>query len=222
MQKIIDFIQGLNFSYSESVIGAHFNEIVALMSIVFGGSLMLFGWKEKNYFLAVIGGLVGAWGGLLLRTVFLPESKILPFIYIIVFAIVGAVATVFFRRFTGMLLGGFIAICVAITIFPKVFMPGKETYIATALCFLLGGGMGAIYPHIFIIIVTSLIGSIFVTYGISTFIISSIIGTSSSNTYIAIHLLIFLPLLIFGIIYQMKAAKGHLEEDNKPATASSK
>jgi hypothetical protein len=220
LQKVIDFIKGLNLSYPKSIIGPYFDEIVAVMAIIFGGTLILFGWRERNYFLAIIGGLAGAWCGLLLRSVFLPESKILPFVYIGVFGLSGAIILVFFKRFAGLLLGGFIALCVAIILFPKLFSPGRETYIAISITFLLGGGAGAIFPRFFIILVTSLAGSIFITYGISKLLIN-IFTEPQGETFTMLHLLVFLPLLIFGVLYQLGTTRSYMREE-RMATLSSK
>jgi len=43
MREIVDRVQALNLSTHKSLIGGHFPEILALLSIVFGGAFLLFG-----------------------------------------------------------------------------------------------------------------------------------------------------------------------------------
>lgn len=211
--KFINLVEQLNFSYPKSFVGIHFWEIIALLSIVFGGSFLLFGYRHHKYFLGITGLLVGGWLGLILKNCFSPDGVIVPFIYMAVCGTLGCVFAIFFEKFVGILLGGFTMMCIALIFFPALFTPGHETYIALSLSFLLGGGLGAIFPRFFFIVNSALIGTVFVTYGISTIITNSFFQNVSNQTQVAIHLLVFLPIFIFGILYQMKTTPE--TEDNK-------
>jgi hypothetical protein len=217
-RSIFEFIEKLNFSYPGSIIKGHFTEIVALVFILLGGVFLLYGWKHHRYFLGVIGLLCGAILGLILKVIYSPEGVIVPFIYMAVFAGIGCAIAIYFERLMGILLGGIFVACVCIILFPKLFRPGDSTYVALSLAFLLGGGLGAISPRIFFILNAALLGSIFITYGISLIAVENFAQNASYHTRVVIHTLIFLPLLIFGILYQMFTSEQETEGASRSST----
>jgi hypothetical protein len=85
------------------------------------------------------------------------------------------------------------------------------------MTFLLGGGLGAIFPKFFFIFNSSLIGAVFVTYGVSTAIVGRIVGDPQADLQALIHLCIFLPLLLFGLLYQLTTAQAQSVAGDAPA-----
>jgi hypothetical protein len=200
----VTLVERLNLSAHRNIVGAHFPEIVALLSIVFGGAFLLYGWRHHAYFLGVTGFLVGGWAGLLLKSQLSPMGgRVAPVLYLVTCALAGAFIASCWKRFIGILLGGFTVAVLGSVFFPHHFKPGNHSLIAITTAFLLGGGMGAIFPRFFFVFDSSLIGSIFVTYGVSIMIVGKLVGAVGSETQVLIHLCVFLPLLLFGVIYQM-------------------
>jgi hypothetical protein len=204
IRELVDLVQRLNLSTHKNVVGAHFPEIVALLSIVFGGAFLLFGWRHHAYFLGVTGFLTGGWAGLLLKSHLQPAGGgVTPMLYLATCAVGGAFVAICWRRFVGILLGGFTVAVLGTVLFPQVFRPGDHTLAAIALTFLLGGGLGAIFPKFFFVFNSSLIGAVFATYGISSAVVGRLVGEVRTEMQVLVHLCIFLPLLIFGVLYQL-------------------
>jgi hypothetical protein len=214
---LVRFIERLNLAHHQNAIGNYFPDIVALMSIVFGVSFLLFGWRHHRYFLGITGFLVGGWAGLLLKGQAAPQGAIAPFLYLAVCAVAGAFIATCFQRFVGMLLGGFTVACLGSVFFPALFQPGQETLTVTCLAFLLGGGLGGIFPKFFFIFNSSLIGAVFSTYGISLAILTPILGNTSPQARTVLHLVVFLPLFLFGVLYQITTSQGQFLEEEPPA-----
>ena len=204
-QELVDAVQRLNLSSPENFIGEHFQEIVALLSIVFGGSFLLFAWKHRKYFLGITGFLVGGWLGLLLKSHFSPEGDVAPFIYLGFCSVAGAYIAVTLQRFVGMLLGGFTVAMLMIVFFPAMLDPENRNLLTLCMAFLMGGGLGAMFPKFFFVYNCSLIGAVFVTFGVSQAIFTTLAGDLAPDMRTILHLVVFLPLFLFGLIYQMTA-----------------
>ena len=187
MRELVDLVQALNLSTHKSVIGSHFPEILALLSIVFGGAFLLFGWKHHAYFLGVTGFLTGGWAGLMLKSHLQPAGGgVTPMLYLATCSVAGAFVAICWRRFVGILLGGF-----TVAILGSVF-----------------------FPKFFFVFNSSLIGAVFVTYGISTAIVGKLIGEVNAETQVLVHLCVFLPLLIFGVMYQLTTSQHEVIADD--------
>lgn len=207
LNEITALLERLNLSGHKAVAGEHFPEIVALLSIVFGGAFLLYGWKHHEYFLGITGFLCGGWAGILAKTHFAPAGNVPPIVYLGACAVAGAYVAIYFRQLVGILLGGFTVAVLGTVFFPGLFRPGNYSTLTVALSFLLGGGLGAIFPRFFFIFNSSLIGSVFVTYGVSSAVLAQVAGDAPPKTRLLLHVLVFLPLLIFGVLYQFVAAK---------------
>jgi hypothetical protein len=221
MRELVDLVQALNLSTHKSVIGSYFPEILALLSIVFGGSFLLFGWKHHAYFLGVTGFLTGGWAGLMLKSHLQPAGGgVTPMLYLATCSVAGAFVATCWRRFVGILLGGFTVAVLGSVFFPRYFKPGDHTLAAVSMAFLLGGGLGAIFPKFFFVFNSSLIGAVFVTYGISTAIVGKLVGEVNPETQVMVHLCVFLPLLLFGVMYQLTTSQNEaMAEDPAPRPA---
>ena len=93
IRELVVLVERLNLSTTQNMVGSHFPEIVALLSIVFGGSFLLFAWKHHGYFLGVTGFLVGGWAGLMLKSHLQPAGGgVTPMLYLATCA-VGAPAS---------------------------------------------------------------------------------------------------------------------------------
>ena len=222
IREIVTLVERLNLSEYGNIVGSHFPEIVALLSIVFGGAFLLFGWRHQRYFLAVTGFLVGGWAGLLLKSHLSPQGGgMAPMLYLMVCSAGGAFIASCWRRFVGILLGGFTVAVLGSVFFPKYFRPGDHALSATSLAFLFGGGLGAIFPKFFFVFNSSLIGSVFVTYGVSTAIVGKLAGSVKAESQVMIHLCVFLPLFIFGMLYQLTTANvAPAERESPPEPAA--
>ena len=86
---------------------------------------------------------------------------------------------------------------------PDLLRPEQGNLLSLGLSFLLGGGLGAIFPRFFFVFNASLIGAVFVTYGVSEAILTSVANAASPELKTFLHLAVFLPLLLFGMIYQL-------------------
>jgi len=203
MAEIVALVERLNLSTHRNLLGEHFPEIVALLSVVFGGAFLLFGWRHHEYFLGVTGFLCGGWAGLLLKGHLAPGGGVAPVLYLATCSVAGAFIAVCWKRFVGILLGGFTVAVLGSVFFPLYFKPGNHALPAVALAFLLGGGLGGLFPKFFFIFNSSLIGSVFVTWGVSTAVLGRIVGSVRAETAVLLHLCVFLPLLVFGMLYQL-------------------
>jgi hypothetical protein len=201
--ELVRFIERLNLAHHQNVVGNYFPDIVALMSIVFGLSFLLYGWRHHQYFLGITGFLVGGWAGLLLKGHAAPAGAIAPFLYLAVCAVGGAFIAICFERLIGMLLGAFTVAVLGSVFFPSMFEPGKETLAVVTLAFLLGGGLGGIFTKFFFVFNSSLIGAVFATYGVSLAILTPLVGNTSLGARTILHIVVFLPLLVFGVLYQL-------------------
>jgi hypothetical protein len=208
MRELVGLVERLNLSAHKNTVGAHFPEILALLSIVFGGSFLLFAWRHHAYFLGVTGFLCGGWAGLLLKTHLQPSGGgVTPMLYLATCAVGGAFVATCWKRFVGILLGGFSVAVLGAVFFPKLFRPGDHTLPSIAMAFLLGGGLGAIFPKFFFVFNSSLIGAVFVTFGVSQAIVGRVAGDLKADLSVLIHLCIFLPLLLFGVMYQLTTSQ---------------
>lgn len=218
IRELVELVHRLNLSTHKNIVGAHFPEIVALLSIVFGGAFLLFGWKHHAYFLGVTGFLSGGWAGLLLKTHLQPAGGgVTPMLYLATCAVGGAFVAVCWRRFVGILLGGFTIAVLGTVFFPQYFKPGDHTLTAISLAFLLGGGLGAIFPKFFFVFNSSLIGAVFATYGISAAVLGHLVGEVRAEMQVLVQLCIFLPLLIFGVLYQLTTSAHEPMLEDAPA-----
>src|SRR4029079_4992947 len=120
---------------------------------------------------------VGGWAGLMLKSHLQPAGGgVTPMLYLANCAVGRALMPPLLRRFIGILLGGFTVAILGAVLFPSYFRPGDHTLSAISMAFLLGGGLGAIFPKFFFVFNWSLIGAVFVTYGISAAIVSKLMG----------------------------------------------
>ncbi len=203
IRELAEMLQRLNLSHPQNFIGEHFPEILSLLAIVFGGSFLLFAWKQRNYFLGITGFLVGGWAGLLLKGHVSPQGDLAPYLYLAVCAVAGAFLAITMQRFVGMLLGGFSTAMLMMVFVPDLLRPEQGNLLSLGLSFLLGGGLGAIFPRFFFVFNASLIGAVFVTYGVSEAILTSVANAATPELKTFLHLAVFLPLLLFGMIYQL-------------------
>jgi hypothetical protein len=208
--QLVQIVERLNLAAPASLAGAYFQEMMAILAIVFGGAFLLFAYKHYDYFAGITGFMLGGWLGLLLRNQYLTGSHMNPVIYMGAFAVVGACIAVFYRRFIGILLGGFTALCAVHVAAQDVLTAHPNQNVTFIAVFLLGGGLGALFPKFFYVLNTSLIGAVFVSYGISASVLPKLMGEMPQSTSALIHLLVFLPCLIFGVLYQLFTA--HSEE----------
>ncbi|MHC4605843.1 MAG: hypothetical protein ACYTAF_02790 [Planctomycetota bacterium] len=206
LRQLVDLVQRLNLAYPQSFIGEHFPEIISLLSIVFGGSFLLFAWKQRAYFLGITGFLVGGWAGLLFKAFFLPDGAMSPFLYLGICAVAGAYLAISLQRFVGMLLGGFTAGLLLYVLNPGTLHPEQASLATICMAFLLGGGLGALFPKFFFVFNCSLIGAAFATYGVSQAILRTVATGASPELMTFLHIVVFLPLFLFGIAYQMAGA----------------
>jgi hypothetical protein len=204
IRDLVALVERLNLSTHKNMVGVHFPEILALLSIVFGGSFLLFAWRHHAYFLGVTGFLVGGWAGLMLKSHLQPAGGgVTPMLYLATCAVGGAFVATCWRRFVGILLGGFTVAVLGSVLLPRFFRPGDHTLTTMSMAFLLGGGLGAIFPKFFFVFNSSLIGAVFVTFGVSQAVLGRVAGDLQPDLNVLIHLCIFLPLLLFGVMYQL-------------------
>jgi uncharacterized protein DUF4203 len=221
MREIVELVQALNLSTQKNIIGNYFPEILALLSIVFGGAFLLFGWKHHAYFLGVTGFLTGGWAGLMLKSHLQPSGGgVTPMLYLATCAVAGAFVAICWKRFVGILLGGFTVAILGSVFFPQYFKPGDHTLAAVSMAFLLGGGLGAIFPKFFFVFNSSLIGAVFVTYGISGAVVGKLVSDVRPETHALVHLCVFLPALVFGVMYQLTTSAHEAMPDDAPPRAA--
>lgn len=222
LRDALDTILQLDLSYPRHLIGSHFIEILSLLSIVFGGSFLLFAWKHRAYFLGMTGLFIGAWGGLMLRAHFNPEGQIAPMIYLGLGAAAGAYVSVHWQRFVGMMLGGFTTLIVTAIVSPVTMQIDRGGMLTVGMIFLMGGALGALFPKLFFVFNSALIGATFVTYGVTQGLIRSWLEEASAPMTQTAHVAIFFPLLLFGILYQMFDRDGqvvHVVHSGSPQAA---
>jgi len=202
IRAVAGWAERLNLTAPASLAGAHFGEMVAILAIVFGGAFLLFAYRHYDYFAGITGFLLGGWLGLMVRAQYMPGSRVSPFLYMAACAVGGACVAVFYRRLVGILLGGFIALCATLVLAEDVLVKNSNQNLSFALIFLLGGGLGALFPKFFFVANTSLIGAAFVTFGIMTAFGPRLAAEFPAMWSAALHLLVFVPCLAFGVLYQ--------------------
>jgi hypothetical protein len=133
------------------------------------------------------------------------------------FAVGGACTAVFYRRFVGILLGGVFALCATLVFCPNVLQSSPNQNLSFPLIFLMGGGLGALFPKFFYVVNTSVLGAGFITGGV-VLVFGPKLAVHLPQTWAtAIHLLVFLPCLLFGILYQFVSTRD--ETDGAVAAA---
>jgi hypothetical protein len=202
-EELVRLVERLNLAAPASLAGAYFQEMLAILAIVFGGAFLLFAYKHYDYFAGITGFMLGGWMGLLIRNQYLQGGSLSPVIYMGVFAVVGACIAVFYRRFIGILLGGFTSLCAVYMVAPEILTSHANQNLTFGGIFLMGGGLGALFPTFFYVFNSSLIGAVFVSYGVSASVLPKLMGEMPQSTSALIHLLIFLPCLVFGVLYQL-------------------
>lgn len=202
IRSLLGWAERLNLAAPAGLAGGHAAEMIAILAIVFGGSFLLFAYRHYDYFAGITGFLLGGWLGLMVRAQYLEGSRLSPFLYMAVSAVVGACVAVFYRRFVGILLGGFLALCATLVVAPDVLQSNPNQNLSFALIFLLGGGLGALFPKFFFVVNTSLIGAAFVTYGVMIAFGPRLASQIPAMWSAVLHLLVFVPCLVFGVLYQ--------------------
>lgn len=202
VNTIVSFIERLNLATPKSFVGSYFDQMLAILAIVFGGSFLLFAYKHYAYFSGVTGFLLGGWLGLMIKNQYYPEGAISPAIYMGASAVAGACIAVYYERLVGIMLGGFTILSLVYVFTPELFTHHPNQNLTFGLLFLLGGGLGALFSKFFFIFNTSLIGAIFATHGISLAIVAPLVHGLTPQWNVMVHLLIFVPLLLFGMLYQ--------------------
>ncbi len=204
---LAQYVGRLNLASPMSLAGEHFPQIVALTCLVTGGFLVLFGWRHHRYVLAMVGMLAGGWIGLAIKGRIVPTGVLPALPYLALCGATGAFLAIFLRRFVGILLGGFTAACVAAVFFPAHLRPGNETILGLSMAFLFGGGLGALFPRCFFILVTSLTGASFCTYALSVLLtLAGAMPAAAGTANVLLHLGLFLPLFGGGIVVQYLSA----------------
>lgn len=196
-------LERLNLAASRGFGAASFNDLVAILGIVFGGSFLLFSYRHYAYFAGITGFLLGGWLGPLIREQYMPASRLSPLVFMGVAAIIGACIAVFYRRFMGILLGGVCILIMTYVFAPDVLQKSPNQNASFGLIFLMGGGLGALFPKFFYVFDTSLIGSTFCAWGVSTAFGPRLAGMLPAEWGAVVNLLVFVPCLCFGILYQM-------------------
>lgn len=221
MGALVDFLNRFDLSYPRTLVGAHFLEIVGVLAIVLGGALLLFSWRHHRYFLGVTGFLAGAFAGLLFKDNVMPDGGIGHTVYIVVCGAAVAAIAYLFKRFVGMILGGFAVALVVSVGFPRLMssgvIGGQTNLLTLALAFMLGGGLGAIFPKFFFVLTSSLFGSAFATFGITTALWPILMQPTPMVEENLLHAVIMIPLFVFGFCYQLWTTKDQPFEDDAPA-----
>ena len=215
MKGLLDIIERLDFSHSAGIAGRHFDDVVGILSIVFGGAILMFAWKHHRYFLGVTGFLAGCFLGLLFKANVMPGGGVGHVVYIVLAGAATAAISVLFRRFVGMILGGFVTAMALCVIYPKFMEPDRHNLLMMSIGFMFGGGLGAMFPRFFYIVSTSLFGSAFVTYGLAGTLLPSLMSDPTVADRPLWHAMILMPLFLFGVVYQMLTTRA----DEGPAPA---
>lgn len=204
---VLKFIGTLNLSYPENFVGKYFNIILGILALIFSGSMILFGQRQKHYLYALTGLIFGAIIGVYLKAVFGAASQFTPIIYVVVCALLGMLAVILYERIAGMLLGGITTVFLSCVLSEIIASRIPSNYMNFVTIFLFGGVLGALFPEIFFIFDVALIAATFVTYGVSQIIAQGTNIPISRDKMVLIHFFIFVPALVFGIIYLTKTMK---------------
>jgi len=198
------------------VAGTHVAEMIAILAVVFGGSFLLFAYRHYDYFAGITGFLLGGWLGLMVRAQYLQQSRLSPFLYMAACAVGGACVAVFYRRFVGILLGGFFTLCATLVVAPDVLAANPNQNLSFGIIFLLGGGLGALFPKFFFVMNTSLIGAAFITYGVMVAFGPRLAEHLPAMWSAILHLVVFLPCLVFGVLYQFVSTRDETDGEFGP------
>lgn len=202
MESLLKSITSLDLSSPKTVLGYYFMDVLGVLSILFGGVLLLFAWKHHDYFLGLIGFLAGAFGGLLFKAHLFASEGIAHLLYIAVCGTALAVLSVFFKRLVGIALGGILVALALVLLRPTVLQGGGQGTVTLALAYLLGGGLGALFPREVYILTTSLFGAAFATFGLTITLVPVLAPRLPLGSDPLVHALIFVPLFVFGMAYQ--------------------
>ena len=206
-ETLARYLGRLNLASPASLAGEHFPQIVALTCLVTGGFLLLFGWRHRRYVLGVVGLLAGGWIGLAIKGRIVPTGVLPALPYLALCGAAGIFLAVGLRRFVGILLGGFTAACLAAVFIPVPLRTGQETTLGLCLAFLFGGGLGALFPRCFFILVTSLTGASFCTYALSVLLaLAGAMPAAAGTANVLLPLGLFLPLFGGGVVVQYLSA----------------
>lgn len=215
--SIIEFIQKLDLAHPKHVFGLYFHEIIALLAIIFGGAFLLFAGKHFDYYRGIVGFLLGAWIGIFLKEKVFVDTNVSAVVYIIGSAILFGALFLFFKRVVGLLLGSLVMMVFISVFIPSVIDSSNNKYFMMVVLALLGGTLGALFPQAIFIVVSSVIGATFITYGATLLISQHFIKDLPSSTQVLLHLGIFLPLVIFGALYQFMSAPKEPQPDPSAA-----
>jgi hypothetical protein len=208
MGDVLDIFERLDLSYQASLAGPYFDDIIGILSILFGGGFLLFSWKHHRYFLGMTGFLTGCFAGLLFKANVMPEGGMGHIFYIVLCGLALGAVSLMFPRFVGMMMGGFVSAIAITVVSPKLMEPERHNLLMLSIGFTLGGGLGAIFPRFFYIVATSLIGSAFVTYGVAGTLLPTLLSDPAAAHRPLWHAMVLLPLFLFGVCYQMMTTQG--------------
>lgn len=219
MNDIIELIQRIDLAYPKHIFGLYFHEVVALLAIVFGGAFLLFATKQFDYFRGIIGFLLGAWIGVFIKEKVWMDSAVSMVLFIIATAVLCAALFVFFKRIVGMVIGAFVMMLFVSIFIPFVVETSNNKYFMIAILSILGGTLGALFPNALFIFISSIIGASFVTYGTTYLISRHFLKDLPFGTQILLHIAVFVPLVIFGVLYQFMTSKDHPAKEPTPEKA---
>jgi len=222
LENILEFVQRLDLAHPKHVFGLYFPEIIALLSIVFGGSFLLFARKHYDYFRGIAGFLLGAWIGVFLKDKVLSDGPEGMIIYIVVSAVICTALFIFFKRLVGLALGAFVILLLISVFVPEVIETSNNKYFMLCILALLGGALGALFPTAIFIFISSVIGATFVTYGLTYLLLNNVMISLHPNTQLLLHVAIFLPLVIFGMLYQFMTSREQQSITAPPQQAQAK
>lgn len=219
MEGFLDTLERLDFSHAAGLAGRYFDDVVGILSIVFGGAILMFAWKHHRYFLGVTGFLAGCFLGLLFKANVMPDGGATHVIYIVLAGAAMGVVCVLFRRLVGMLLGGFVTAVALCVIYPKFMEPGRHNLLMMSIGFMLGGGLGAMFPRFFYVVATSLFGAAFVTFGLAGTLLPNLMSDPAVANRPLWHAMILMPLFLFGVVYQLLTTRGEEGPGTPPEPA---
>ena len=203
MGALLDVMERLDLSHRESLAGPYFADIIGILSIIFGGAFLLFSYSHHRYFTGVTGFLAGCFAGLLFKANVMPEGGASHIAYIALCGVAVAAIYMLFRRFVGMVLGGFVTAVTVCVLYPKFLEPQQNNLLMLSIGFMLGGGLGAMFPRFFYIVATSLFGSVFVTYGLAGTLLPTLLSDPAMTHRPLWHAMILMPLFLFGVCFQV-------------------
>lgn len=216
MEGLLDILERLDLSHAAGLAGRHFDDVVGILSIVFGGAILMFAWKHHRYFLGVTGFLTGCFLGLIFKANVMPDGGAGHILYIVLAGAAAAAICMLFRRFVGMLLGGFVTAVALCVVYPKFMAPDRHNLLMMSIGFMLGGGLGAMFPRFFYITATSLFGAAFVTFGLAGTLLPSLMSDPTVADRPLWHAMILMPLFLFGVVYQMLTTRGEEGPASEP------